>query len=112
MRGYSGGITISDCNNPSDRVTVELHPGSLTFDASCTAGIMVARGVGEFVNAAVGATVLDETVKASAVDLTRKLSTNRVSVSADNAVTTIYEDDAATPLLIFDHINERNRQPR
>jgi hypothetical protein len=112
MRGYSGGMTISDCNNALDRVTIEMHPGATTFDASCTAGIMVARGVGEFVDQTPGAAVADETVKGSAVDRSRNLLTNRVSVSNDDAVTTIYDDDAATELLIFDHIDQRNRTPR
>ena len=68
VRGYSGGLTIKDSNNASDRVTVELHPGSLTFDSSCTNGIMVARGVGKFVDNTAGATVVNETVNQSITD--------------------------------------------
>lgn len=62
MRGYNGGLTISDCNTVTDRVTVDMASGSLTFDASCTAGVMVARGVSSFVDATAGATVVDETI--------------------------------------------------
>lgn len=62
VRGYNGGLTIKDCNTVTDRVTVEMNPGSLTFDASNTAGVMVARGIGKFVNQTTGATVVDETV--------------------------------------------------
>jgi hypothetical protein len=68
VRGYSGGLTIKDCNNVADRVTVELHPGSLTFDSSCTNGIMVARGVGKFVDNTAGATVVNETVNQEMID--------------------------------------------
>ena len=68
VRGYNGGLTIKDCNNAADRVTVEMNPGSLTFDSSCTNGIMVARGVGKFVNNTSGATVTDETVNQSITD--------------------------------------------
>lgn len=68
VRGYSGGLTIKDCNNVADRVTIELHPGSLTFDSSCTNGIMVARGVGKFVDQTAGATVIDETVNQETID--------------------------------------------
>jgi hypothetical protein len=68
VRGYSGGLTVKDCNNVADRVTVELHPGSLTFDSSCTNGIMVARGVGKFVDQTAGATVVDETVNQETID--------------------------------------------
>ena len=68
MRGYNGGLTVKDSNNASDRVTVELHPGSLTFDSSNTNGIMVARGVGKFVDSTAGATVVDETVNQEMID--------------------------------------------
>ena len=50
LRSYSGGMTIKDCNNPLDNITVEVREGSLTFDASNTSGIMVARGMCSFVN--------------------------------------------------------------
>ena len=62
VRGYNGGLTIKDSNQITDRVTVELTGGSLTYDASCTAGVMVARGVGKFVDQTTGATVVDETI--------------------------------------------------
>lgn len=68
VRGYNGGLTIKDCNNASDRVTVEMNPGSLTFDSSCTNGIMVARGVGKFVDNTAGASVTNETVNQSITD--------------------------------------------
>ena len=68
VRGYSGGLTLKDCNNAADRVTIELHPGSLTFDSSCTNGIMVARGIGKFVDSTAGATVFNETVNQSITD--------------------------------------------
>jgi len=62
VRGYNGGLTIFDCNQAADRVTVELAAGSLTFDSTCTNGIMVARGVGKFVDNTNGATVVNESV--------------------------------------------------
>jgi len=68
VRGYNGGLTIKDSNNVADRVTVEVNPGSLTFDASCTNGIMVARGVGKFVDSTTGATVVNEMVNQEMID--------------------------------------------
>lgn len=67
IRGYSGGLTIKDCDNALDRVTVELLAGSLTYDATNTAGIMVARGTGKFVDQTTGATVVDETVNLTSI---------------------------------------------
>lgn len=68
VRGYNGGLTIKDSNNVADRVTVEVNPGSVTFDASCTNGIMVARGVGKFVDETAGATVVNEMVNQEMID--------------------------------------------
>lgn len=62
IRGYSGGMTIKDCNQITDAVTAEISEGSLTFDSSCTAGDMVARGGCKFVDETTGATVTDDTV--------------------------------------------------
>jgi hypothetical protein len=68
MRGYNGGLTVKDCNDVADRVTAELNPGSLTFDSSNTNGIMVARGVGKFVDSTAGATVVNEMVNQEMID--------------------------------------------
>lgn len=46
------------------------------------------------------------------VSYVKKLLANKVSVSTNNAVTTIYDDDKTTPLLVFDHPDDRNRDPR
>jgi len=68
LRGYNGGMTIKDCDSVTDRVTVEMNGASLTFDSSCTAGVMVARGVGKFVDETNGATVVDETINREYLD--------------------------------------------
>jgi len=68
VRGYNGGLTIKDSNNAADRATIEVNPGSGTFDASCTNGIMVARGVGKFVDSTAGATVVNEMVNQEMID--------------------------------------------
>lgn len=69
IRSYNGGITIKNCNNALDAVTVEVDPGSVTFDSSCTAGEMVARGVGKFVDETTGATVINEMLNSNSVSV-------------------------------------------
>ena len=67
VRGHGGGLTIKDCNNVLDEVTVEMgQKGSVTFDASCTAGSMVIRTDGKFVDLTAGANV---TVEAFSQDI-------------------------------------------
>ncbi len=63
IRGQRGGLTIFDCDHVDDVITVEIAEGSLTFDSSCTNGIMVARGDCKFVDESNGATVHDETTQ-------------------------------------------------
>lgn len=60
VRGFHGGFTVKDCNNANDAVTVEIDRGSLTFDASNTDGVMVARTSGKFVDSSNGAMVTKE----------------------------------------------------
>jgi hypothetical protein len=60
IRDNNGGMTIKGCTHADDEVTVEVNRGSLTFDASCTNGAMVARTAGKFVDATTGATVTRE----------------------------------------------------
>ena len=61
VRKQGGGLTVKNCNQAGDAVTVEMSEGSLTFDSSNTDGIMVARGSCKFVNEAAGAAVTNET---------------------------------------------------
>jgi len=60
VRDNNGGMTIKGCTHVNDEVSVEVNRGSLTFDASNTAGAMVARTTGKFVDATAGATVTNE----------------------------------------------------
>lgn len=46
------------------------------------------------------------------LEFVRKLLANKVQISGDNSVTTIFDDDKVTPVHIFDHADERNRDPR
>lgn len=46
LRGQKGGLDIRDCNQAGDEATVEMMPGSVSINASCTAGEIVLRGVG------------------------------------------------------------------
>jgi len=64
VRGQEGGLTIKDCNNVADEVTVGMNGGGLTFDGSNNNGVMVADGGCDFVDlaTAAGATVTNRTI--------------------------------------------------
>lgn len=60
VRDNNGGMTIKGSTHADDEVTVEVNKGSLTFDSSNTAGAMVARTDGKFVNESAGSAVTRE----------------------------------------------------
>ena len=112
IRSYSGGLTVKDCDNIADRVTVELNSGSLTFDSSCTQGVMVARGPGKFVDETTGATVIDETIytqdavtkilelwQIAGLDVNNITDITDTSITVDGITITISEPDANTTRL-------------
>lgn len=67
VRDYNGGLTVLNCNQTTDRITVGMNSGSVTFDSSCIDGVMVVRGVGEFVDNTAGATVVNEVVSQTSI---------------------------------------------
>ena len=103
IRDWQGGLTITDCNNALDAVTVEVMGGSLTFDATCTAGTMVARGLGKFVDNSNGATVIDETAYTVIPDAGTGLT-----IAQATQLEEIWQDqglDPANPLTISENGN-------
>lgn len=50
FRGYTGGMTFLNLNDPSAAITVDLDSGHLKLDASCVAGTVVVRGDGHITN--------------------------------------------------------------
>lgn len=113
IRSYSGGLTITDSDDPLDVITVEISQGSLTFDSTCVAGEMVARGVGKFVDETNGATVVDEMIHAStisnidtnvtgmATDITDLLDVELGNWKIDGTQMIFYRQDGITELARF-----------
>ncbi len=66
---HNGKLTISDSDHADDIIDVHISEGNLTFDSSCIAGVMTARGGCKFTNAANGAIVVNETYTQADVSL-------------------------------------------
>ncbi len=49
MRNYSGGIEIVSMDS-SNMASIDLDPGTATFNANCTGGSVIVRGVGQVVD--------------------------------------------------------------
>jgi len=60
VRDNNGGMTIKGSQHVDDEVTVEVNKGSVTFDSTNTAGSMVVRTDGKFVDETTGATISRE----------------------------------------------------
>jgi len=118
LRNYAGGINILNYSG-GGAVSIDMSSGRVLVDSTVTGGEIYVRGVGDVVDQSTAPTqVFDLTVNESLdllgdeLALARKLLSNRVVVSSDDSVTTIYDDDGVTPLWVFDHIDQRNRNPQ
>jgi hypothetical protein len=127
LRGYAGGLTISDCDTINDILTIGVTQGSLTFDASCSAGTMVARGSVILVDETTGATVLDQTITPSTitdtvwadsnavtlqdnVSLIKNIETGRWKLEKATNQMIFYADDNSTEVARF-NLYDENGQP-
>jgi hypothetical protein len=57
LRGYSGGLTLTNCNHAADEVTLEMAQGKVTLTATCTDGVISVRGSCQFTDDSAGSTV-------------------------------------------------------
>lgn len=58
FRNYSGGLELTNVNQPGTSVSVDLDPGHLTLASSCTDGEVLVRGVGRLTDNSVGTAVV------------------------------------------------------
>lgn len=98
VRNHSGGLTLENVL-AGTTASVDLDPGHLILDATCTGGTVLVRGVGRLTDNSTGTTVLkDGLVEANDVRTTRKVLTNRMETNPSTGVITIYDDDGASLL--------------
>jgi len=57
MRRYSGGLSLADCNNAGNEVTLEVGEGRVELLASCTLGTISVRGHIDLIDNSAGSTV-------------------------------------------------------
>lgn len=67
VRGYYGGFDLRDSNNVNDVCTIDMSVGSTSVASSCTDGIVVLRGVGEYQDNSAGTTVVKEMLNAKSI---------------------------------------------
>lgn len=103
LRGWTGGIILTNVSNASADVTIDLLSGSPTLAASCTSGTIVIRGTGYVVDNSAGATVVTEgLVPDDDIELIRALVGNNVTTTGTGPWTvTAYEPDGVTVLATY-----------
>ncbi len=99
IRSYSGGLTIKDCNNVADAVTIEMSQGKLTLDSTCTAGVISIRGISQFTDNSSITPDVSGLISKSIEDLL-KFENNRWKIEANQLI--IYDDDGTTAIRTFD----------
>jgi hypothetical protein len=100
FRGYVGGLELHDLV-PGDSINVDMMPGRLVLDSSCTGGFVRVRGVGEPVEDSSSGVTLDSDgfMVSDDATLLRKFHTNRLETNPSTGLMTLYDDDDATTLL-------------
>ena len=93
FRQYSGGIRIQNFDQVGDNITIELVAGQVILDASCTAGIIAIRGVGDLADNSAGTIVnLDGFMTGAAQTIMRKILQNRNQANPSTNRLEIYND--------------------
>lgn len=103
-KGQMGDLTIKDCTDPGDIITVGMSEGSLAFDSSNTGGEMVARGVCKFVDETPSgvSNVTNETIDPRTIERLRKEVTNWRKHDKNTNTVTLYDDDKIGIVQVFD----------
>jgi hypothetical protein len=57
VRGWYGGITLSNCDSINDVATIEVDSGTVTINSSCTAGSISIRGIVSVIDNSNGAVI-------------------------------------------------------
>jgi len=70
VHGYEGGLTVSNCNQPTDALSVGMLPASVTLDDTNIDGDVAIRGLGNLIDeSSLGDKLTDEHVGVDAVTL-------------------------------------------
>jgi hypothetical protein len=97
VRGYNGGVRLLNMDNSDEFVSFDFTAGRLVIDASCTAGELVVRGVGEVLDERLpGNTLalkLDGFIEATDVRTARKLLQNRTVTNPLTGEMQVFNDD-------------------
>lgn len=104
LRNYNGGIRLIN-KTGTDDVSIDLNSGQIVIDDTVNAGIVVLRGIGEWVNASTyagNATVIEQLVEGDKLHALHRSAFNRRRWDKVADTVTIYDDDGVTPLYVFD----------
>lgn len=116
-RGHTGGFEFLNCTSALFECSFDLNAGQVKLGPTNTAGKLVVRGEGKFIDlngdyiengiSAGGMTVINETSLYFMVQILR-MTKNKVTISGD--IATVYKEDGTTVWEMFDLAN-RQRIP-
>jgi hypothetical protein len=110
MRDFSGGIELRDMTTGCTS-SIDLDPGHLVIDSSCTGGIVLVRGLGRITDNSAGAvTVLDfGFLSAEEMQITYHAIAGNATVSLDDQTVTIKDESGATIRVLSVSVDGRVR---
>jgi hypothetical protein len=109
IRGYNGGLDVTNFGNASATMTIDMNSGSPRLNASCTAGSIVVRGVGTLTDNSAGTTV-NKTGLVDGLDvkLIKAMEAGNVTIVGDNpyVINVLDPDDNITVIAQFEVSND------
>lgn len=109
FRAYSGGLDVANYSQAGSVMTIDLISGAPRLNASCTAGEIVVRGVGNLTDNSAGTTVIkDGLVDGLDVKLIKALEAGNVTIVGDNpyVIDVLDPDDNVTVIARFEVSND------
>lgn len=103
VRGQKGGLNIGGADNAADAVTISMAMGKLTLLATNVDGVISVRGMSQFTDNSLGATVdIAGLLEPDDVRTSRKLLQNRTHTDPTTGIMVVYDDDDSAILLQAD----------
>ena len=110
IRNYSGGITLEDAT-AGNIVSVDLDPGHLILDASCTGGTILVRGTGRLTDNSAGSTIVDDgLLNTVEIDTMIQSTVGNVDVAGNDLKVTVLNKDLTTNRELSVSADQRTRR--
>ena len=104
FRGYHGGLEITNFDQPTNDMSIDVNAARVVLGPTITDGDIVVRGVGELENTTGGTATVntDGFIDGQEVEIIHQMSAGNVDISLDDLTITVYKQGSITiPIATF-----------